>query len=65
MTQERMTAEQETALAIEKIWAGEDDKYLRAAALSYARGLHDGASIAASRHADHRDFPPRLDERAV
>ena len=65
MTQERMRAEQETAMAIEQIWSGDDDKYLRAAALSYAKGLHDGANIATSRHAGRRDFLPELDERAA
>ena len=64
MTQERMRAEQETAMAIEQIWSGDDDKYLRAAALSYAKGLHDGAHIAISRHASG-GFLSEMGEKAV
>ena len=47
MTEERAQAEIQTAEAIERILCGEDDKYLRAAAWSYARGLKDGARIMA------------------
>ena len=45
MTQERVQAERETIAAIESIWQGGNEALLRAAALSYAKGLRDGAQI--------------------
>lgn len=65
MTKERAQAEIQTAEAIERILCGEDDKYLRAAAWSYARGLRDGARIMAQFRPDSSMLPGMMKETAV
>ncbi len=45
MTEERKIAEEETRKIIEAIRQGGDEKILRIAALSYTKGLADGAQI--------------------
>ncbi|MBO5588307.1 MAG: hypothetical protein J6O13_01510 [Selenomonas sp.] len=49
MTLERERAEDETMQVIRGIWAGSHEAFLRAAAISYAKGLRDGAEIMARR----------------
>ncbi len=51
MTKEREQAELETMLAIESIHRSGDETFLRAAALSYAKGLRDAAEILSLRNA--------------
>ncbi len=52
MTKEREQIERET-MEIVRGWTGEHDAYLRTAALSYAKGLHDGAQIMASHRGEN------------
>jgi len=49
MTNERKNAETETMKIIEAIRAGGNEKILSIAALSYSKGLKDGAEIERSR----------------
>lgn len=51
MTKEREQAERETMLVIESIHQSRDEMFLRAATLSYAKGLRDAAEILSLRNA--------------
>ena len=45
MTEERQEAERQTLQIIEAIRTGGDERLLQVAALSYAKGIKDGAQI--------------------
>ncbi len=45
MTEERKEAERQTGQIIEAIRTGGDERLLQVAALSYAKGIKDGAQI--------------------